>query len=583
MNRGEHRAPLRDSQLAFVIFAISLVVRIAFWAPVAALDIPRISDEMGWTNRAAGFERIYRSLLQGQRPPVDALDQAYGQGKWSPLHPMLLALGLLSSAGQVGGARLVVVLLSAATSAAVYLLTSRLSTRKAAILAGLIHTIHPSFIFFSHFLFSETTFLFLLVLSVYFSVLIPSAVSPRRQVGYALLAGSFLALAALTRPAILPLLILIPLWLFACLKKARLLMPLVVVLSCLVVLTPWEIVLVRREGRFMFLWANTYRVLYLANSPGLVRQEALAVIDEYAESHSMHTEEASRALLIEEITGAPEAFLKRTIRKLPTLWAVDRYAVRHILQVVYPPLPYQLVAGIWVFFAVSHVLFTALAAWGLLVKPPLGQRYLLLGMVVGMAAPGLVVSARTKYNLPLLALLLPAAGHGLAHLRPRFRNYRYAVLLAPTLVLIFAGIYRANPRNVGLFPGPKSSYYSSLMHRVDEIAGTRSSYRDRIVLRFEDPSLKDRLTVDVLQDEYTAKPLAAIQLWQKRDEERAYIVLDIDSRTASKPLSLSLEGVGGSAVIEPIRPSAWRRWQPTGLDQVQFTWLESTSSARPPP
>jgi 4-amino-4-deoxy-L-arabinose transferase-like glycosyltransferase len=578
---GPDRTRLTSSTIAVVILVISLLLRLALWIPVASNDIPAVFDEWGWANHAVGFERIYRSLLNGEAPSQSALNQAYGEGNWSPLHPLLLALGLLASGGKLAGARLVVVLLSAGTSAAIYLLTTKLSTRRAGALAGLVHVFHPTFLAFSHYLFSETTFLFLLVLSVYWVVLLLDAESQRRRIIYALLAGAFLALAGLARPAILPLLVLIPVWLVFKLRKARALAPVLIVISCLVVLIPWELAVAKREGQFFYLWANTYRVLYIANSPaGVNRQEALKLIDEYAEAHSIHTEDASRALLMAEVAADPIAIVKSALGKVPTIWAMDRFTTRHMLLAVYPPLPQALVAAVWISLIASHVLFTLFAAWGLVVSPPLRHRYLLIVMVVVMAVPGLAASAMTKYNLPLQALLFPAVGHGLAYLGSRARNRKYLALVAPAVLLLFYGIIKVNPHHIGMFWTQKSSHYSALMHRVSDLAGTPTRFRDRIVFRYGDPALKERISIEAVEQEYNVEPMTSTQAWQASDKEWEYIILDVDSRTALTPLalSLSLGDTEDAIFIEPVAADSWRSWQPTGLPQIDYTWLGCTTT-----
>jgi len=38
-------------------------------------------------------------------------------------------------------------------------------------------------------------------------------------------------------------------------------------------------------------------------------------------------------------------------------------------------------------------------------------------------------------------------------------------------------------------------------------------------------------------------------------------------------MTISTEGLNQSVVIQPIRMHSWRKWQPTGVDGIDYMWL----------
>jgi hypothetical protein len=126
-------------------------------------------------------------------------------GRWAPAYTAFLA-GVFRLAGaEPFTAKAVQVLLSTATVGFVYGLVRRTGTRRAARIAGLLAALYPSFIAFSHYLFSETLFLFFLTAAAYF--LFRSA---GRRSRLELFAGAVcLGLAVLTRSTVL---YFLPVW-----------------------------------------------------------------------------------------------------------------------------------------------------------------------------------------------------------------------------------------------------------------------------------------------------------------------------------------------------------------------------------
>jgi 4-amino-4-deoxy-L-arabinose transferase-like glycosyltransferase len=215
-----------------VLLAASLAVRIAALVPVAAANVSPVFDEKAYFARAVAFANIAKSLLAGVAPrPLD-VGEAYLTGAWPPLHSMLLAVPLLFASATPTAARAIVVLLSALTTPVVYLLARRFTSSRAALAAALGHAALPSMIAFSHYLWSETTYMFCLALGLLLVVDAaaravgsservvgssePGREPPPRRGGAgarALAAGLALGAGALSRAAGLPMIALAPAWL----------------------------------------------------------------------------------------------------------------------------------------------------------------------------------------------------------------------------------------------------------------------------------------------------------------------------------------------------------------------------------
>jgi 4-amino-4-deoxy-L-arabinose transferase-like glycosyltransferase len=574
--------------MIILLFFISFIIRITFLILVANADVPLFGDEKLYFSISISFEKIIRCISQGHLPSIGTLAGAYKGGIWPPFHPILLALGLFLFGKQVAVARFVVVMLSSLTTPLVYLVTSRLTTKKAAIVASLIHIFYPSFIAFSHYLWSETTFIFILLLSLYFTILLPNVQYDRRRFLYATLTGFFLGLCALTRPAGLPFLIVVPLWLVFSLKETRLriLIPSIVILLSLIVLLPWQSALTLVEQRFVILSSKGGKALYMGNNPwvpdeygytGKFAPNKFALLketmEEYSETNSVTVDEAARTLALQEIKGNFRQFLVRCFYRLRMLWAGDFFAMRHIFHTVYPPLHHAIVVLIWIIILTSYFILIALATWGFLST---GMQFinkaLMLALVIaGMVGPVIMVAV-SRYHLPLLALLLPFAGHGAVNLRRR-TSLRRAIAMMLITILFFVFAFTSLPLITGSYLIP-SSYYYSVIRRADSILGSNASFIDRIMFRAKDANSTDHLNITIQNEDYVFNDSQTQQYRWAISPKYRDLALDIYSHEATAPLDIALfsEKFSQSVVIRPIQKNFWRQWRPTGIDGIEYMW-----------
>jgi 4-amino-4-deoxy-L-arabinose transferase-like glycosyltransferase len=559
---------------ASILLALSLGLRLALLWPVLERKVEPQYDERGYFERAKGFSAVYRHLTLGQPPSETAVRRAYGQGKWPPLHPGALGLGLFLFGTSVSAARWVVVLLSAITCPVIFVMASKLASRRAAIIAGLLYAVYPSFLGFSHYLWSEPTYILALLLTVNFALSIRLAETGARKLRASLLCGLFLGSSALARAAALPFLVVIPVWLFLALREPRdrWIHSGVVSLVSVVVLLPWLLTLRAREGSFTTIsTANGYNLL-LGNSPGDGGDdEVKQAIRRYAREHSVHPDRAARTLAVREILDHPARFVGSCVTHFRELWTIDVFILRHVFHLVYPP--FTTAAVWWLLGALltSYLALLGLACWGALAGgiPAIDRGLILALVVVGMIPPVVSIS-NTRMGLPLLALLIPLAAHGWDQLRRRRPSGLRAAVIVSVLAANLVNILTL-PRIFGWVPLP-SSYYLGVVNPIDDLLGSRTPLTDCLRLRASPSQKADRVTVSLIGEEYRFHGSRETELsWQIADGRRE-VQLDVYSYRAENPLKMEFRSPLGYASLQPVAREHWREWQATGLEGIELLW-----------
>ena len=139
-----------------VIGFASLLLRLVAWAAAVWGKLPAVYDELGYLSRAQGWAELLTQLATSGFWDPAAWQNAYGDGYWPPLHPILLAPMVAFGAAFEPAARLVPVLLSTATTLLVFWLGLQIGGREVARVAAWLHALYPTFIGFSHFLWAES-------------------------------------------------------------------------------------------------------------------------------------------------------------------------------------------------------------------------------------------------------------------------------------------------------------------------------------------------------------------------------------------------------------------------------------------
>lgn len=609
----------------FTITLLALVLRIVFFVP--SIRSKPVFDEVSYLERSIGLANIVGDFIEGRSIQQADVTLFYGEdpftgGWWPPLQMVLINLSRLLpfSSDLVVKARLLTLLLSTLTVPLVYLVALRTFGKRSSLLASFLFAIYPSFIAFSHYLWSETLFILLLLGTIYFAFASVHATNPRQSLWTASLTGFFLGLSSLTRTTTLPFFVFVPLWLFLAqtfqytqapfiepLKEqlpvtkpterqkngmARLTGPVVVILIAVAVILPWETVLYLKEGYVVPLSTSGGYNFYVGTIPTFITREAAEErILAYSAATGLHRDAAARALGLKFIRENPELFRAATADKLRRPWAGDLFILRHLFQVVYPPLPPTVALWGTVILYASFILLLATAVIGIIVTlferayPSPSSRYVFLRPLQWLSTNrGFLISAvallflftligipNSRTVLPTIALLTIFSAHGihtlLASKGPKLLFLSLIVVLSA--LIIGQNIQIVNRRHPDLHP---SSYYYHTIVRMGSYLRT-VYYNDRVTL-YDQSEQPRSYMISVLSDDYELVDAEASETQWHSSRAEPTSSMEFRSRNPTTPLMLRLVDLktNQSVIIEPVHIEAWQGWLPTGIDGLLYRW-----------
>jgi hypothetical protein len=572
MTTQEHPAspafPARD----LALFGLALSVRLACWLWFVRSGVRPVFDESGYFRIAGAWAEVLRRLAELSLPTEALIRSAWGDGMWPPLHPFLLGLARVLPGDDLPAARLVGVAAGALTTLLVARLTARLAGRPAALAAGLAHALFPSFVFFSVSLWSETLFM-LLLLALLARVVRALDGDPGAAAGGALWLGAGSALLLLTRAAALPMVAGLLVWLIVRGRRGpwtRMVVGAAVVTLLLVL--PWSLASTRFAGRPIVLSTSDTLNLALGNNPWTppalgsawgVAQFKQQVLDAARGEGGV---DRAGEIARHEILGHPLRTAQRVVVRAAQLLGLDFYPLRHLAMARLPPLPaWTLPAGFILQWLSLAVLIFATAV-GLFGVETIRHRSLLLTLVVAGSAGPLATVAVPRLTLPLLVLLLPAAGCGWTKLRRRASGLPNAagwILAAGCLLLPIATLRQVIQHHLA-----SSSHYSAVLTRFAGMIGASPLYAD--LLACQPP--EGALTLPSI-----ATPAPQTARWL----DTAALPVRLREPTASvRHLALAgsdLEGplafrIGAGAPVRVSDPERWQHFLPVPGTTLVCSW-----------
>ena len=241
------------------------------WYGVTNSGVLPVYDEDSYLRQSLGAAECVAAIVRGEQPAQHSWDTWYGGAVYPPLFPLVLALGAALPLDVISVARLVNVVLSSVTTALVFLLVYRMtSSRKTAVLAGLIHAFYPSFIGFSHLLWTETLFGFVLLLGVLLNFAMFDAKSPLRTFVFTLLAGICFGALLLTRAAAVPPVLAVVLYVLGAWHRRRglrgVILSLLFFATIVLTVAPWQLAMRNRSDSGVLTSVNNM-TLYMGNNP----------------------------------------------------------------------------------------------------------------------------------------------------------------------------------------------------------------------------------------------------------------------------------------------------------------------------
>jgi hypothetical protein len=574
-------------QAVIFIFIFSLLIRGSLLIPVCKNNTGIKFDEKAYYSKADGFHSILKDLVKFKSPRRRDGRMAYGGGVRPPVHSILLALGFLLFGKSIFVARVVIVIISAMTTSLIFLLTTKLANNTAGIFASIIHIFYPSFLAFSHLLWSETTFIFFLLLGVYLTILVTENVNTatKKRIFYAVCLGIVLGLLAITRAASIAFLIIIPSWIFFSIKNKRdkIIIPMIIVILFSCIILPWEYTLIKREKRFVLFSTFSYRNLYIGNNQWIREgmqfnppEESTGPRDTmraYARKHSIPKEEAAKELAIEEITSHFGKFLKRAYQKSLLLWTFDFFPIRHLTNGVYPPMSDFFVLLMSIIFALSHIFLVIFALMAFFNQElQLKKKAFFLILLIAGMLPYVVAFGNPRFNLPQVALLVPLAGYGITKFKPK--NILSSLVSIVAVICLCALFFHTYNQYIHKLLRP-SSYYRGSINVMDKICRTETIFKDVIKVKRSNRKNIDVLTFKILNEKYYS-------FQYKKDSKKIRIKLDQNTKTIyvystnpTEPLILSIysKKQNKSVELEPISKDFWNKYQLINLDKIAVNWV----------
>ncbi|MBN2798339.1 MAG: hypothetical protein JXX28_04265 [Deltaproteobacteria bacterium] len=367
----------------------------------ALWDAPPLFDEQGYAAMGAGWVRALSGLAGGGMDR-EGLLAAWGYGRWPPLQGLLVGLGTL-----LGAPRLGAVAVGVATTWAVSRYGREVASERVGLVAGLVHALGPSFAFFGVSLWSEGLF------ALWGVLLLLAARRAEGSVRWGAATGLFAGLAALTRTAGAPFLLLLPLWL----GRTRRGSGVAALAVGLALWAPWVGLNAWRTGAplgptggiNLAMGNNPWVETRLGSSVG--DRASLDRIEEALRERPLGqgAGEAATRLAAESVAERPGAAVLRALARARVMWGPDTFLLRHLRIPVEPLLPE------WLFWAALPVVWGTWAA--LLGGAVLGLRHarahaLPLLLVASSALGPLLTVAHTRFHLPWFTWLLPMIALG---------------------------------------------------------------------------------------------------------------------------------------------------------------------------
>src|SRR5262245_36704957 len=463
---------------ALAVFAVALAFRLAaLWA---ARDAELVLDEQTYALRAEallegrGFLGSYQSWVRHDASKPADLPQY--PGAWQPpAYTAFIAAVMALSGRSLLAVKLAQVLLGSLSVLLVLDLGRSWFGESAGRAAAWFAALYPNLIAFTHYLWSETLFIFLLLAGL---VALSRQGGPPR-VRAALLAGALFGLAALTRAPIAYFLPVLSAWILFVhrgQRRAALAAAALVPAAAFLVILPWTLRNTLLHGGFVLIETNGPYNLWRGNGPGAFEDRCSPDVPHYPwpfeciplspvgnryawvliadVKRALGKEDPSDLEVIryaqraawDEIRAHPATFVRRIGPRLADMWNPTSFLVRHLYVGAYGPVPAPIATLLawWAMLAYLAAAVLALAGAWLERRSPLTWLVALLVLL----CPGITALSfgLTRFRLPLEPLLIVLAGAALAALRPRGVRRGAATLAAAGLALAGCGGESRAPR-----------------------------------------------------------------------------------------------------------------------------------------
>jgi len=604
---------LTDKRAIILLILLALIVRLPLLLLISTGNAADAWDGISYYERAIGIYESMLDLLRGSMPTRDHMAMAY-TSTWPPFQSVTLWIGLLAFGKSIFAARLTMLLLAVLTTPFVYLLTRKLSGPKEAFFAGILFAVYPSFIQYSLGTRSETTYIFLLIVSVYLLFLLAERMEksqPTTRIAITL--GVVLALPALTRSVGVVMIPVAIFWLaWHAYRVKSTFKPVAIVVSMVIItLLPWITVVSMTEGRFVPLSISGDRALGLSDhcyaGPACVKQEGHPErpLEIEPPEHSNYTanRDWSNYLQSPKLTVNPSRSWSRvdwidwstpleTIWKEPlkfattgfqhwwVMWGTDTQAARQLLLVGYPPANPIVVSAVLLFTLIAELTLITFAILGILYAGTGFRRNgLVITIVLAFMAVHFLLAIGSKYSVPLEALLLPIAAQGMTRLgtiRPGYSGWPRLIVAGSTIVLAWLVVLTSSQTMFGNTVKSPSSYYAGLARNLEGYIDGYLPTADRFLFRVSSKHFPSEISISTTSEDYVFEPGGSRTMTWKPDEKSIMSVVTA-GRLAEDPVRLVVQSKDRSGVKHAhnvfLRKETWQKWQPIKSIGIEYMWV----------
>lgn len=562
---------LRDNAgpLLSVLF-VSLALRLIVWFWVTSVPVQLLYDENMYLARSLGAAEVVSALGSGQLPSESVQDSWFGNGIFPPLHPLILAAGQLFPTDSTSGARLVNVLVSSLTTVLVFVFALQLtSSRKAAWRAGLLHAVYPSFVMYSHYLWTEPTFIFILLLGAISTVAMFEASSRTDMFLYAALGGICVGGLSLVRAAGIPLLVALPAYAIWSWHRrsgwAGLRISAVYVVAMVATLAPWQL-WVRAQTNTNGAANVNQMSLYMGNNPWVhLELGAANPLESRGKVYASVQEsgESPTKLALREIIAHPGTTSLRMLARFRMLISPDYWAVRHAIKVRYPPMLTFGFVVISLLFFVSFWMLGGLIIRGLVDSSVIVSHvWLPIVITLALAVGPILTVARCRYHQPMLVIMLPFAAIGVLWFWKTVPRWR--AIVGGLAFCIFLTVSVSSIPVFFRWSLRPSSYYFDVLPFLPSKVANKAIFSDLITIHATgEKPIQERIGIQ-------------FQMGQGRLVSATKQQLTIELLTVNPewPVEFTVTDrrTNESFTIRPIGKSHWQKPKATPIDGIYVAW-----------